>query len=226
MQRATVNIFGRISTLTRRVVSTFEETVTVDSPKEFLDQYALQKRIYQKTLPLIPGTYRLNIVAKDTTAGNVANYETAITVPRLDPDKASTSSIILADLMSRVPMKDIGNGMFVIGDTKVRPRMDDTFKHDEKMGIYLKVYNLGQDQNTHKPAGQVQYELVRSGSNEKLFDFSEDFSQVQDASSQQMTIEKLLPLATLQPGQYTLRLRITDKNRNQVLTPSAQFTVN
>ncbi|MGA1994252.1 MAG: GWxTD domain-containing protein [Bryobacteraceae bacterium] len=226
MQRATVNIYGRISTLTRRVVSTFEETLTVDSPKEFLDQYARQKRIYQKTLPLIPGTYRLNIVAKDTTAGNVANYETAITVPRLDPDKASTSSIILADLMSRVPMKDIGNGMFVIGDTKVRPRMDDTFKHDEKMGIYLKVYNLGQDQNTHKPAGQVQYELVRSGSNEKLFDFSEDFSQVQDASSQQMTIEKLLPLATLQPGQYTLRLRITDKNRNQVLTPSAQFTVN
>jgi len=104
--------------------------------------------------------------------------------------------------------------------------MDDTFKHDEKMGIYLKVYNLGEDQNTHKPAGQVQYELVRSGSNEKLFDFSEDFSQIPDASSQQMTIEKLLPLATLQPGQYTLRLRITDKNRNQVLTPSAQFTVN
>jgi hypothetical protein len=226
MQRATVNIYGRVSTLTRRVVSTFEETVTVDSPKEFLDQYALQKRIYQKTLPLIPGTYRLNIVAKDVTAGNVANYETAITVPRLDADKASTSSIILADLMSRVPMKDIGNGMFVIGDTKVRPRMDDTFKHDEKMGIYLKVYNLGEDQNTHKPAGMVQYELIRSGSNEKLFDFAEDFSQIEDASSQQMTIEKLLPLATLQPGQYTLRLRITDKNRNQVLTPSAQFTVN
>jgi GWxTD domain-containing protein len=226
MQRATVNIFGRISTLTRRVVSTFEETVTVDSPKEFLDQYALQKRIYQKTLPLVPGTYRLNIVAKDVVAGNVANYESAITVPRLDADKASTSSIILADLMSRVDMKSIGTGMFVIGDTKVRPRMDDTFKHDEKMGIYLKVYNLGQDQNTHKPVGQVNYELVRSGSNEKLFDFSEDFSQVPDASSQQMTIEKLLPLATLQPGQYTLRLRITDKNRNQVLTPSAQFTVN
>jgi GWxTD domain-containing protein len=130
MQRATVNIFGRISTLTRRVVSTFEETVTVDSPKEFLDQYALQKRIYQKTLPLVPGTYRLNIVAKDVVAGNVANYESAITVPRLDADKASTSSIILADLMSRVDMKSIGTGMFVIGDTKVRPRMDDTFKHD------------------------------------------------------------------------------------------------
>ena len=85
-------------------------------------------------------------------------------MPRLDPDKASTSSIILADLMERVPMKNIGQGPFIIGDTKVRPRMDDIFKHDEKMGIYLKVYNLGEDQNTHKPVGFVQYELVRSGS--------------------------------------------------------------
>jgi hypothetical protein len=147
-------------------------------------------------------------------------------VPRLDADKASISSFILADAVERVPMKRIGAGMFVIGDTKVRPRMDDTFQHNEKMGIYLQVYNLGEDENTHKPAGRVQYELTRAGSDEKLFAFSEDFAEIPDASSRQMTIEKLLPLSTLSPGQYTLRLRITDKNRNQVLTPSARFTVN
>jgi GWxTD domain-containing protein len=227
LQRATVLIYGRIYTQTHRQISTFEDTVTVDSAREFLDQSALQKRIYQKTLPLMPGTYRLDVVAKDITAGNIANYETALTVPRLDADKASTSSIILADLMERVPIKGVGTGMFIVGDTKVRPRMDDTFKHDEKhMGIYLRIYNLGEDQDTHKPAGQVQYELVRAGSDEKLFDYTEDFSEIPDASSQQMTIEKMLPLAALQPGLYTLRLHITDKNRNQVLTPSAQFTVN
>jgi len=38
-------------------------------------------------------------------------------------------------------------------------------------------------------------------------------------------IEKGYSLKDLAPGQYTLRLKITDKNRNQVLTPSAQFTV-
>jgi hypothetical protein len=45
------------------------------------------------------------------------------------------------------------------------------------------------------------------------------------ASTSQVTVEKLLPLNTLSPGQYTLRLKVTDKNRNQTLTPSVQFTV-
>ena len=53
--------------------------------------------------------------------------------------------------------------MFVIGDSKVRPRIDDVFKRDEKMGIYMKLYNLGADEKTHKPVGEVTYEWSRTG---------------------------------------------------------------
>ena len=225
LQRATVNIFGRITTMTRRIVATFEDTVTINAAPQMLQAYQAQKSIYQKPLPLAPGTYRLNVVSKDLTAGNMNNYDAAITVPRLDPDKASPSSVMLADIIEKVPMKSIGTGQFIIGESKVRPRMDDVFKHEEKMGIYFKVYNLGADQATHKPAGSVEYELVRSGSNERIFDVTQDFSDIPDASSSQLTIERFLPLKTLLPGQYTLRMKITDKNRNQTLTPSAKFTV-
>jgi GWxTD domain-containing protein len=225
LQRATVNIFGRITTMTRRIVTTFEDTVIVNTAPQMLQAYQALKSIYQKPLPLGPGTYRLNVVSKDLTAGNMNNYEVAITVPRLDPDKASTSSVILADMIEKVPMKSIGTGQFIIGESKVRPRMDDVFKHEEKMGIYFKVYNLGADQATHKPAGSVEYELVRSGSNERIFDVTQDFNEIPDASASQMTIERFLPLKSLLPGQYTLRMKITDKNRNQTLTPSAKFTV-
>ncbi len=133
-----------------------------------LQEYAKNKSIYQKTVPLQPGTYRLNVVAKDIVAGNMNNYEVAITVPRLDPDKASQQHLILADQVEKVPARSIGAGMFVIGGTKVRPRVDDIFKRDERMGIYMKVYNLGTDETTHKPAGEVEYDIVRKGSNEKI----------------------------------------------------------
>ena len=46
-----------------------------------------------------------------------------------------------------------------------------------------------------------------------------------DASGTQVTLEKFLNLSGLAPGQYTVRLKITDKSKNQVLTPSADFTV-
>jgi len=66
---------------------------------------------------------------------------------------------------------------------------------------------------------------VKNGTNEEIFDFSEDIAKVPEASAQQVTIEKLLPLQTLKPGQYTLKMKVTDRNRNQTLTPTATFTV-
>jgi len=174
----------------------------------------------------VPGTYRLRVIVKDVIAGNLNHYEQPLQVPRLDSEKLSSSSLVLADLLEKVPMKSIGTGQFVIGDSKVRPRMDDIFKRDEKMGIYLKLYNFQPDEATHKPSGQVTYEVTKNGSNEKVFpDVTEEVQQIPNASSSQVTIEKFLPLNSFAPGQYTIKVKVTDKNRNQVLTQSAQFTV-
>ncbi len=226
VQKAVVNIFGRITTMTRRrAVSPFEDTVTVDAPTAMLQDYAKRKSIYQKAIPLPPGTYRLNVVAKDVVAGNMNNYEVAIHVPRLDPDKIGQSTLILADELEKVPARSIGTGQFVIGGSKVRPRVGEVFKRDEKMGIYLKLFNLSADEITHKPVGDVEFEVFKKGSNEKIADLTEDLSRLQDASGSQATIEKFFNLNSLSPGQYTIRLKVTDKVRNQVLTPSADFTV-
>jgi GWxTD domain-containing protein len=225
VQKAVVDIYAKFSTMTRRVVNVFEDTVTATTPPEYLQEFTKGKSIYQKTIPLAPGTYRLNVNAKDVVGGNLSVYEVAVTVPRLDPDKLSSSTLILADVIEKVPSKNIGTGQFVIGDSKVRPRMDDVFKHDEKMGIYMKLYNFGAEEGTHLPSGLVEYEVLKNGTNERIFNFTEDVGQIPGASTSQVTIEKLLPLNTLVPGQYTLRLKVTDKNRNQTLTPSVQFTV-
>jgi hypothetical protein len=225
VQKAFVNIYGRITTMTRRMaVTPFEDTVTIDAPTEFLQDYSKRKSIYQKTVPLPPGNFRLTISAKDG-GGNMTVYEQALSVPRMDSEKASPSTVILADLVEKVPARSIGAGMFVIGGTKVRPRVDEIFKRDEKMGIYMKVYNLGMDETTRKPVGDVEYELVKKGSNERIATMKDELGDLPDASGNQVTIEKLLNLNTLAPGQYTIRLKITDKAKNQVLTPSADFTV-
>ena len=226
VQKAVVNILGHVTTMTRRVVNTFEDTVTADTPPEMLQAYSKGRQLYQKTIPLMPGTYRLNVVAKDVVGGNLNNYEVALNVPRLDEDKLAASTVVLADVLEKVPTNSIGAGQFVIGDSKVRPRLGTTFKREEKMGIYFRAYNFEADEKTHKPAGQVEYELTKNGATDKIWDFTEDLSQIKGSSASQVTVEKLMPLKDLAPGQYTLHLKITDQKRNQVLTPSAQFTVN
>jgi len=182
------------------------------------------KRVYQKVVPLAPGRYRLNVVAKDIVGGNMTNYEQAIDVPRFEDDTLASSSLILADQIQKVDTRSIGAGPFVIGTTKVRPRVDDTFKRGEKMGISLQLYNFEPDEKTRKPDGSIEYRIVKAGTDESVLDYTEDLTTATGGAAQ-MTIEKLLPLQGLEPGKYELKMKVIDKKREQTITPSATFTV-
>ncbi|MBM3754176.1 MAG: GWxTD domain-containing protein [Acidobacteria bacterium] len=223
VSKAAINIYGRITSMSRRVVNVFEEVVTTDVPTEMLEQASKGSSIYQKSIPLPPGTYRLNVVVKDVYGGNMNNYELALNVPRMEDDQFVASSLVLADLIEKVPTRSIGAGQFVIGTTKVRPRVTESFKRDEKMGIYLKLYNFEADEKTKKPQGEVVYEVTKVGAAEKILEFKEELKA--GSSPTEVTIEQLLPLQSLQPGQYEIKIKVTDKLRNQTLTPSAKFSV-
>ncbi len=223
---ASVNIYARITSMTRRPVNTFEDLVQVQAPNEMLQQAVNGPSIYQKTVPLQPGRYRLNVVAKDVVGGNMTNYEMVLEVPHMEDDMLATSSLILADIIEKVPTKSIGTGPFVIGTSKVRPRMGETFKRDEKMGIYFQVYNFEPDEKTKKPDGTIDYEIVKKDTNMRRFlSLARALSVIPGGGASQLVVEKLLPLKDLAPGQYTLKIKVMDKKRNQTLTPSATFTV-
>jgi GWxTD domain-containing protein len=223
---ANIHMFGEFTTISRKVVQSFEEDLQIPGgPQQYRMDWAQRKSIGQKVVPLKPGTYRLVVVCKDQVGGNVNNWEQPVTVPRLDPDTLSTSTLILADDIEAVPMRSIGTGQFVIGSTKVRPRIGGIFRRDETLGIYMKMYNFGTDEQTRKPQGSVQYEVVRTGTADPIVTASDDVATLPDASGSQVTIQKRLRLEQFAPGSYTLRIKITDKNRNQTLTQSAPFTV-
>ena len=124
---STMNLFARVTTLSGRIVQTFEDTVHTDVMANALQQSLSGSAIYQKAVPLRPNLYRLDIVLKDVNNGNVGVVNTRLVVPHFDDDRLSSSSLILADQIQRVSMKDIGLGQFVLGDMKVRPKLDKTF---------------------------------------------------------------------------------------------------
>jgi GWxTD domain-containing protein len=223
--KATVNLYGRITSLTRRPVNWFEDTIGMEVPAEMLQQAMSGSRVYSKSIPLAPGTYRLNIVAKDVVGNTMNNFEMPLVVPHYDEDQLGSSSLILADELERVATKSIGAGQFVIRSSKVRPRVDDTFKQNETMGIYTEFYNLGMDEKTKKPTGSIEYHVVNKANNQTVMSQTEDLSSIPNASAFLVTVEKKLPLKALPPGNYTLKLKIIDKLKNQTLTPSAAFTV-
>lgn len=219
---ATVNVFGRITTLTGRIVQTFEDVISLSVPPSLFAASIKQPAVYQKAIPLRPGLYKLNVVLKDLNSGNIGTLETRLAVPRFEEQQLAHSSLIVADLLERVPTKNVGTGQFVLGETKVRPVISKDLTPADRMGIYMQVYNLAIDETSHKPNATIHYSIVRGGAT--VFQHSETTNDLEHAG-QQITLEKLLPLDTFKPGEYTLNIKITDHIREQTIEPTARFRI-
>src|SRR5881275_2054778 len=219
---ATMNIFMRVSTLTGRVVQTQEDPVSKDFPDSLFQQSLKLQSIYQKAIPLRPGLYRLDMVIKDVQSGNIGVVNTRLQVPRYEDDKLEASSLILADQLEHVPAKQIGAGQFVLGSSKVRPRLDADFTTADRLGIYMQVYNLKPDDKSHKSSATFEY-TVKKGK-DQIMQFKETSEEMKQTGDQ-VTIERLLPLATLPPGKYSLEVNATDTLSKQTISRSAEFTV-
>jgi GWxTD domain-containing protein len=219
-----LNIFGRVSTLTGRVVQTFEDSVSRDFPDTLFQQSLKLSSIYQKALPLRPGLYRLDLVVKDVQSGNVGVVNSRLAVPRYADENLEASSLILADQIEHVPAKQIGTGQFVLGSSKVRPRLEGDFTTADKLGIYLQVYNLKPDEKSHKSNATFVFTVKKGAEPVPGMQFNlttEELKQTGD----QVTIERLLPLATFAAGKYSVEVVATDAVSNRTISRKAEFTV-
>ncbi|HVR23559.1 MAG TPA: GWxTD domain-containing protein, partial [Candidatus Polarisedimenticolia bacterium] len=232
VQRGTVNIFGRVSTLTGRVVQTFEDTAQVDVPAELLPRTAENSSVYWKALPLRPGRYKVEIAVKDVNGDRKGLWSRGIVVPEYSDDKLSTSTLIVADQMESVPTKDVSTGSFVIGVTKVRPRVAPAngkpalFKRsrDQKVNFWMQVYNLGVDEKTHKPSATFEFDIVNVATNKPVVQKTESTEQMGNVG-EQVTLQKSIASANLLPGIYRIEIKVNDNVSKQTVDPSATFAV-
>jgi len=232
VQRGTVNIFGRVSTLTGKVVQTFEDTAQVDVPAELLPRTAENSSVYWKALPLRPGRYKVEVAVKDVNGDRKGLWSRGIVVPEYSDDKLSTSSLIVADLMEPVPTKDVSTGNFVIGLNKVRPRVAPAdgkpalFKRsrDQKVNFWMQVYNLGVDDKTHKPSATFEYDIVNVATNRPVVQKTESTATMGNVG-EQVTLEKSIASANLPPGVYKIEIKVNDNVSKQTVDPSATFAV-
>ena len=230
VERGTVNIFGRVTTLTGRIAQTFEDTVQADIPSELLPKTAENSQVYWKALPLRPGRYRFDVVVKDVNGDRKGVWSKGIVVPDYSDERLASSSLIVADLMEPVASKNVGTGNFVIGTTKVRPRVPTSdgkpisFKRNQKLNFWMQVYNLAVDEKTHKPSATFEYDVFNAATNKPVIHTVESTDSMGNLGDQ-VTLEKSLSAANLEPGVYRIQIKINDNVSKQTLGPTATFAV-
>ena len=229
--RGVVNILGKVTTLTHKTVQTFEDTVEVEQPSELLEKSLDRQSVYWKALPLLPGLYRLDIAIKDVNnPDHMGYYGRGIEVPTYHDEKLATSTLILADQMNAVSSHEIGSGNFVIGNTYIRPRVAAnpatpvSFKRSQQLNFWMQVYNLGIDGATKSNQAVVTYQITDTKANTVVLEKELDAKDL-GTHSDQLTVEKTLPIAGLQPGKYKVTIKISDGISKQEIAQSAPFVV-
>jgi len=226
----TVNILGRVSTITHRIVYTFEDTVKVETPSDLLQRTKNNMSVYWNAIPLPPGRYKLEIAIKDVNnPDHKGAWRRSVDVPEFDDDRLASSSLILAGEMERVPSKDVGTGSFVIGNTKVVPRVPPTFSapvtfhRAQNLNFWMQVYNLGIGENKRNDA-TIEYQVLNTATNKQVLELQESASKL-NPNADQLTLEKTMPLAGLEPGKYQVTIKVNDGILKQQIDQSAPFIV-
>jgi GWxTD domain-containing protein len=227
----TVNILGRVTNLNHRIIQTFEEPVSVQVPSELLARKRNDLSVYWQSMPLRPGLYKVDIVVKDVNnPDHIGRWERSLNVPRYDDDRLSASSLILAGQMERVPSRDIGAGRFVIGDTHIVPRVSTgvavpvTYHRAQNLNFWMQVYNLGIDEKSKQNGATIEYQILDMATNKAILQTQESTTKT-NPNADQVTIEKSLPLASLQPGKYQVNIKVNDGITKQQIAESAAFIV-
>jgi GWxTD domain-containing protein len=241
--KGVVNILGKVTTLTHKTVQTFEDTVEVTQPAELLEKSLDRQSVYWKALPLLPGLYRLDIAVKDVNnPEHMGYYGRSLEVPTYHDEKLGTSSLILADQMNTVDSHSIGSGNFVIGNTYIRPRVSTStptnpnppakFHRNQQLNFWMQVYNLQIDETTKSNQATVTYQVIKTSpatattpaTEAVIFEKQLDSKDL-GSHSDQMTVEKTLPMAGLDPGKYKVTIKINDALSKQEIVQSAPFVV-
>jgi hypothetical protein len=186
--------------------------------------------VYWKAMAMPPGRYKVEIAIKDVNnPDHLGIWRRSVDVPKFDEDRLASSSLILADQMERVPSKDVGTGNFVIGNTKIRPRVPSTvstpvvFHRGQNLNFWMQVYNLGIGDNKKNDA-TIEYQVLDLATNKQILNASETASKL-NSNADQLTLEKTMPLAGLEPGRYQVTIKVNDGVSKQAIAQSAPFIV-
>jgi VWFA-related protein len=181
---------------------------------------ALQKGLeYQKAAPVKPGRYRVRMAVREDGGGKLGTASQWVRIPDLATGKLTLSSLFLLE-------KDVaGESTEAAKDDAVSLRGVQArrrFKQDATLYVQLYAYNPGRDA-AGATSLATQAEIWRGGA---LLASSSSESMVPgDRGGAPVPHTRSIKLAPFGPGDYEVRIVVTDSMANEMRSRRAAFTI-
>jgi hypothetical protein len=99
-----------------------------------------------------------------------------------------------------------------------------SFNRRQPLNFWMQVYNLGIDDATKSNSATVIYQISDLATGTVILEKQLE-SKDMGAHSDQLTVEKSVPIAGLPPGKYKVTIKVNDAISKQDIAQSAPFVV-
>ncbi|MBK5258846.1 MAG: GWxTD domain-containing protein [Thermoanaerobaculia bacterium] len=221
--------FGVIEDATGNQVATFEEPAKLSASKG--DLY------FDKSLKLDAGKYTATLGLSGADGKPVVIATSPMEIRGLDKTKSGVSRLVLAADVHETPEAALVGAPYAFGRLKIVPKGDAVFTNKDELTYFLEVVNPGIDETTTLPKLQVKLELVGN----KLADGKPGrtiSAPISDASALplsgvngagQYAVIAGIPLGEMKnplpAGDYTMRVKIFDKVKNESWTSEQKLKI-
>jgi hypothetical protein len=99
------------------------------------------------------------------------------------------------------------------------------FSRAQSLNFWMQVYNLGIDEKSKQNDATIEYQITNLNTNKPVL-VAQESSEKLSPNAEQLTLEKSMPLQSLQPGDYKVSIKVNDGVTKQQTEETAKFSVN
>jgi GWxTD domain-containing protein len=200
-----------------------EDRIEIQFPVNDLDAYRAGQMLYEASVNLAPGTYQIESLVRDNPSGAVGRSSATIEVPVFTGEGLKLSSLLLASAAVETDPLPAGatRPPFQFGNLRLIPNVRHRFSRTSNLTAYVQALGYSLGPITNQARLRVDFFILKDG---RLFSkVAPSYHRPSRKSS--VAVMSEISLKALPPGSYTLRVRVTDENTEQVAERDADFTV-
>ncbi|MGQ9470694.1 MAG: GWxTD domain-containing protein [Candidatus Aminicenantales bacterium] len=212
--RANLEINGKVTDLDGRTIYQFERSVPIDFNQDQLNSIRDKLFSYQDAFPLLEGSYRLDVLLKNTVTKEFTSVELDVAVP--ETGALWMSPLLLANRLVENPRYQGQVKPFLMGTTQLVPSPRNDFTRQDTLYLFFQIIGLPDEL---RQRGNLEYTILREG--EKVFSRARALQEYPDPTK----ILEEFPLKTFPPAYYIMRVSLLDTAGKEILFEEKDFLI-
>lgn len=210
----TLQVNVLVSDMTGATVHQEEKSIPAELNAEQVARIGTRPVSYQDMFPLVPGTYRLNVLVKNQVSKEFTSAETKVTVP--EAGRPEVGPLVLANRAGESSSFRGMNKPYLFRDVQVVPSPRNDFARDETLHLYFQVAGMTDALRT---GGSLRYTVADD--QRTAYTATKPLSGYAKAPD----IFEAIPLRELTPAIFKLTVALLDASGTVVSSRDADFFV-